>query len=82
MQLEPEDAAGVVEALDQAVDLLTCGVDAEAGARGGRDPEAVHQWLSAMVAGANRDPVAVEDFGYVVAVDALELERDGPEAIG
>ena len=68
-----------MEALDQAVDLLGRRVDAEAGAGGGGDAEAVHQRLGAVVAGAHRDAVAVEDLGDVVGVDALELERDRAE---
>ena len=35
-----------------------------------------------MVAGADRDAMAVEDLGDVVAVDALELEGHRAEALG
>ena len=68
-----------MEALDQAVDLLAGRVDAEAGAGGGGDAEPLHQRLGAVVAGADRDAVAVEDLGDVVGVDALELEGDRAE---
>ena len=72
---------GVEQALDQAVDLLAGGVDAEAGAGRGGDAEALHQRLGAVVAGADGDAVAVEDLGDVVGVDALELEGDGAAAV-
>ena len=51
---EAEDAAGVVEALDQAIDLLGRRVDAEAGARRCGDPEPLHERLRAVVSGADR----------------------------
>ena len=77
-----EDSPDVVEALDQAVDLLAGVVDGEAGPGGRGDAEAVHEQLGAVVAGADRDAVAVEDLGDVVGVDALELEGDGADAVG
>ena len=82
VQSELEDPAGVVQALDQPVDLLGRRVDAEAGAGRRGDAEAVHQRLRAVVAGADGDAVAVEDLGDVVGVDALELERDRADALG
>jgi SanA protein len=80
--VEPEDPPGVVEPLDQAVDLFAGRVGAEAGAGGGGDPEAFHQRLRAVVPGADSDTVAVEDLGDVVGVDSVDFEGDRPEAIG
>ncbi len=76
VDLQPEHAPRVLEAVDQAVDLLARRVDAEARAGGGGDAEPVHQRLGAVVAGAHRHAVAIEDLGDVVGVDAVELERD------
>ena len=43
--------------------------------------EPVHQHLGAVVAGADRDAVAVEDLGDVMGVDALELEGDRADPV-
>jgi predicted enzyme related to lactoylglutathione lyase len=69
-----------VEAVDETVDFLGGGVDAEAGAGGGGDAEAVHQRLGAVVAGADGDAVAVEDLRDVVSVDSLQLEFEDTDA--
>ena len=62
--------------LRERVELLA-GVEAgERGAGGGRDAEALHHRLRAVVPGAHGDALAVEDRADVVRVDALEHEGE------
>ena len=56
-------------------------VDAEAGARGAVEAEAVHQRLGAMMAGAHRDALAVEQRRDVVRVRPVEREADHAAAV-
>ncbi len=56
-------------------------VDAEAGARGAVQPQPAHQRLGAMVAGAHRDALPVQQGRDVVRVRALHREADHPAAI-
>ena len=51
------------------------GVDVEAGARRGGLAEALVERLRAVVAGADRDGLAVEERGHVVGVDVRQVER-------
>ena len=76
-----EDAVGDPEGVDQAVDVGFGVVDVEAGAGGGDDAEAGHQWLGAVVAGPDRDVLAVEDAGDVVGVDVGQGEGDDAAAV-
>ena len=61
---------GLVQAFDEAVDLLGDRVEVEARAVRRRDAELRHQRLAAVVAGADRDAFHVEDLRDVVRVDA------------
>src|SRR5712691_5978947 len=70
-----------VEALDEAVDFVGDRVEVEAGAVGGGDAEPGHQRLAAVVSGANRDALPVEDLGDVVGMDVLDVEGDDPCAL-
>ena len=55
-------------------------VDVERRAGRGREVEPLVERHRAVVAGADRDPVAVEDLGHVVRVDARQVERDDAAA--
>src|SRR5438128_2790573 len=70
----------LVQALDEAVDLLGDRVEVEARPVRGGDAEPGHQRLTAVVPGADRDALPVEDLGDVVRMDALDVERDDPGA--
>src|SRR3954454_9520089 len=65
-----------VEAVDELVDLLGDRVEVEARPIGSRDAELLHQRLAAVVAGADRNALQVEDLRDVVRMDVLEVERD------
>ena len=60
----------------ELVELLARVEAGQRGARGGRDPEAVHDRLCAVVARPDRDPLVVEDRPHVVGVDAVEDEGE------
>src|SRR5439155_14699242 len=75
-----ERLVDLVQAFDEAVDLLGDRVEVEARAVRGGDAEPGHQRLAAVVPGADRDALPVEDLGDVVRMDAVDLERDDPRA--
>src|SRR5205814_5481799 len=79
--VELEDSPDVRQRLDEPVDLLARVVDGQARSRRRGNAQAVHQDLRAVVAGADADRMPVEDLGDVVAVYALELERDDPGTV-
>ena len=66
----------------QRVDLLPGVVEGEGGARRGRDAEAVHHRLRAVMPRADRDPLVVEDRADVVGVDAVEDEGEDAGLLG
>src|SRR6478735_1714691 len=73
----------LVQAGDQAVDVLGHGVEIEARARRRGDAETRHQRLGAVVAGADGDAFPVEDLRDVVRVHTFELEaRDAGAPVG
>src|SRR5918995_1887252 len=76
LSIELKHPAGVVQGVDEAVDLPGRVVDTEAGAGGGRHAEPLHQHLGAVVSRPDAYRVTIEYLGHVVRVDALELERD------
>jgi len=59
---------------DQAIDIIPRVVNVETGARGGDDPEAVHQRLVAMVTSTDRDVLFVKNGRDIVRVNAINLE--------
>src|SRR4051812_49935890 len=75
-----EDLTDLVQPVDESIDLVAHRVEVEAGAVRGRDPELLHQRLAAMVAGADRHALPVQDLRDVVRVNALDVERDDPGA--
>src|SRR6266511_4777160 len=75
-----ERLVDLVQALDEAVDLLGDRVEVEARPVRGGDAESGHQRLAAVVSGADRDALPVEDLRDVVRMDALEVEGDDPGA--
>ena len=75
-----------MQALGQPVDLIRHGVEVEARAVGRRDAELAHQRLAAVMPGADRDRLHVEDLRDVVrmgtAARAMKLiRREGKESI-
>ena len=68
-------------AVGQRVDLLMRGVDAETGARGAVHAQPAHQRLGAMMAGAHRDALPVEQCRHVVRVRAFHGEGEHAAAI-
>src|SRR5512138_2521242 len=70
-----KDLLDLVDAFDQRIDFALRAIEIEAGTRRRRDAELLMQRLRAMVPGAHRDPVAVEDLRHIVRVDSVEGER-------
>src|SRR5215469_4991550 len=66
---------GSADGCRKTVDLFRDRVEIKARAARGRDAELAHQRLAAVVAGADRDPLEVEDLRHVVRVDALDVEH-------
>ena len=71
-----EAIADLGEDFDQQVDFGRRVVEVETGPRAGRDPEAVVQGPSAMVAGADGDALQIEELGDVVRVGLVEREAN------
>src|SRR4029079_2784356 len=65
----------------QPVDVLSRRVDAEAGARGRSQVEALMEWHRAVVAGPDRDPIPVAHLRDVVRMDRRQVERDDTAAL-
>src|SRR5436309_9821094 len=65
-----------VQPVDELVDLLGDRVEVEARPVRGRDAELLHQRLTAVMPGADRHALQVEDLRHVVRVDPLEVEGD------
>ena len=65
-----------MKAAGQRINLCGGVIKGEGGARGGRDAEALHDRLRAMVPGSNGDPLGVEDGADVVGVDRVEQKRE------
>ena len=70
------------QARGQAVDVVAAAVDAEGGAAGGRQAEALVQRLGAVVAGADGHRLAVEQRGDVVGVGLRQREGDDAGPLG
>ena len=68
-------------AADEGIDLVARVVEAEGGARRRRQAVAVHDRLGAVVARANRDPLAVEHGADVVRVNAVENEGENASLV-
>ena len=71
---------GLVQTVDEPVDLVRDRVEVEARAIRRCDAEPGHQRLAAVVPGANGDAVHVEDLRDVVRMDAFDVERDDSRA--
>ena len=63
------------------VDLVMRRVDREAGARGAVQTEPVHQRLGAVMAGAHRDALAIQQRRHVVRMRPIQRERHHAAAI-
>src|SRR2546423_9768257 len=72
-----------VQSVDELIDLLLHGVQVEPRAIRRGDSELLHQRLAAVVSGADRHALHVENLGDVVRVDAVDVERhDAGAALG
>ena len=78
MRTLPEQVVAQLQRLDQLVDLGARVVEAERGPAGGGQAETGHQRLGAVVPGAHRYPLAVDDRRDVARVRAAG-EREGEE---
>ena len=58
------------------VDVVEVVVDREAGASRGRQVVALHERLRTVMAGADGDPMPIEDLGEVVRMDSVHDEAD------
>src|SRR5690606_12771314 len=76
-----ENPLGSFDPAQQRGDIVFVAVESEAGSCGGRDAEALHQWLRAVVAGANGDVLFVQDGPEIVRVNAVEREADDAGAV-
>src|SRR5207253_1224043 len=72
---------GILESVDEGVDLGWGVVDEEARARRGDAVEPPHQWLSAVMAGPDGDAVLIEHLTEVVRVNVAVVESDHADAL-
>src|SRR3989304_9430845 len=77
-----EVVARGLDGADKHVDLLGRIVHVEAGAHGAGDAQMAHEGLSAMVAGSDRHPVAVEDGADIVGMEVRVVEGDDATTVG
>src|SRR5262245_41927544 len=75
------DLLHAAHARGEAVDVVGRVVEVEAGAVRRGDAELAHERLAAVVAGADRDAVEVEELGDIVRVRALDVEADDAGAL-
>src|ERR1700694_1670764 len=75
-----EDFAGLVQTVDEAVDLVLERVEVEAGSVRRRHSELLHQRLAAVVPGADGDALHVENLRHLVGMDVAEIEGDDARA--
>jgi MFS family permease len=73
--VQPHDAADLVKPVDQPLHVARRVVHGERGTRRRRDAELAHQRLRAVMAGADTDALAPEDFADVVGMGTVERER-------
>src|SRR6188472_3048932 len=71
-----EDALRGADGIGQAVDVVEVVVNREAGTRRGRQVVPLHERLRAVMAGADSDPMPVQDLGEVVRMNAVHDEAD------
>ena len=64
----------LAQGVGQRVDVVGVVVQVQRRPGGGRHPEVAHERLGAVVAGADRDPVLVENGADVVGVNAIHHE--------
>src|SRR3954463_15683893 len=76
-----EELSRALERVGELVDLGLRVVDEERGARGRGDAQLLRERLRAVVPGADRDPLLVEELREVVRVDAVDLEREDAAAL-
>src|SRR5258706_6569890 len=69
-----EDLPGLVDACNQSVDVALVVVHVERSARRRRYVEPPHQWLRAMMAGANANALTVENRRQIVGMHVAEGE--------
>src|SRR5690606_39246258 len=75
----PKELARIEQRTGQRIHFRTRIVHGKGCPAGGGNAETLQQRLGAMGSGANRDARAVDHHGYVMGVDAFELEGDdGP----
>ena len=69
-----QQATGLVKGAHELIDVVATVVDRQRGACGGLHAEALHQRHGAVVAGADRHSVLVQDAAQVMGVGALHDE--------
>ena len=76
--LSVEGAPDGPEAVDEGVHVVLVVVERQTGAAAGEvlDAEPGEQRLGAVVAGADADPLHIEDARDVVRVDSIDVEAD------
>src|SRR6185436_9688263 len=74
VSMSAENASYAVKSLNQRVYILACRVYIKRGASRRRKAEAAHQWLGAVVTGADGDAFTVQDGADVVRMDAFHRE--------
>lgn len=68
--------------MGEELDFVGGIVGGEGGANGAGGVEAAHEWLAAVVAGADGDSHLVDEGAEVVVVDAVDVEGEGTLAVG
>lgn len=72
---------GFFEGLAEGFDFFDGIVGGEGGAQGAGHAEAGHEWLAAMMAGAEGEAHLIEEGAEVVVVNAFKVEGEGSGAV-
>src|SRR6516225_6619617 len=78
----PERLLDLLDAGGERVDVVAAVIEIDAGTGRGRDVEALHQRLRAVMPRADGDALRVKDLGDVVRVDALDVEAEDARPVG
>ncbi len=78
----PQHPHGAAGGIAEGGDFIERIVESERGASGAGDAEACHEWLAAMMAGANGDSHLIEESTEVIGMDAIDGKGQGTAAIG